>query len=210
MPARRRSAERLQAKPAAARVAEPPERRDTILDAALGLARERGWNGFHLHDVADRLGLSLAEIGRLFPDKDALGNRLFARATEAMLALRDDAGFRALPTEERAYRAIAAWFESLAEHRVVARDILFYKFAPSHVHHQASLVIALSRTVQWIREAAGLDAAGRARRREEVRLTLVFAATLVFWLTDRSPKQQRTLAFLRRRLERAGASLAWA
>jgi AcrR family transcriptional regulator len=192
------------------RAPEPADRREAILDAALALAGERGWGGFHLHDVAERLGIPLVEIARFFPDKDALGNRLFARATEAMLALRDDAAFRTLSTEERAYRAIAAWFGALAEHRAVARDIFLYKLAPSHVHLQAALVVALSRTVQWVREAAGLETAGRARRREETRLTLVFAATFAFWLTDRSPEQERTLAFLRRRLERAGASLAWA
>jgi AcrR family transcriptional regulator len=191
------------------RAADPEQQRDAVLDAALALAAERGWGEIHLYGVAERLGLSLAEIGQLFPDKDAVGNRLFARATRAMLALGDDAGFRALPTEERVYRAMTTWLDALAEHRAAARDILLYKFAPSHLHHQAALVVALSRTVQWVREAARLAATGRGRRREETWLTLLFLATVLFWFADPSADQERTRAFLRRRLEAAGARLAW-
>lgn len=207
MPARRSSAAR---RPTATRVSDPEQQRDAILDAALAHASERGWEEVRLYEVAARLGLSLAEIGRLFPDKDAVGNRLFARAVGAMLALRDDAGFRALPTQERIYRAITTWLGALSEHRAAARDILLYKFAPSHLHHQAALLVALSRTVQWIREAAQLSTTGRGRRREEARLTLLLVATVLFWFADPSPHQERTRAFVRRRLEAMGARLAWA
>ncbi len=206
MAARRSSAARRPTTGAA----DPERQRDAVLDAALTLAGERGWSEIHLHEVADRMGLPLAEIGRLFPDKDAIGNRLFARAGGAMLALRDDAGFRGLPAQERIYRAIAAWFAALGPHRATARDILLYKLAPSHLHHQAALVVALSRTVQWIREAALLPATGRGRRREETRLTLLFATTLLSWFADSSPEQERTHARLRRRLEAMGARLGWA
>jgi ubiquinone biosynthesis protein COQ9 len=185
------------------------QQRDAVLDAALVLAGERGWGEVHLYDVADRMGLSLAEIARLFPDKDAVGNRLFARAGSAMLALRDDAGFRALAAQERIYRAITAWFAALGPHQATARDIFLYKLAPSHLHHQAALVVALSRTVQWVREAALLPATGRGRRREETWLTLLFAATLLFWFADRSPNQERSYAFLRRRIESMSARFGW-
>ena len=205
MPARRSSAAR---RPTKAHAPDDENQRDAILDAALALAGERGWSAIHLHDVAERLGISLAEIRHLFPDKDAVGNRLFVRATDAMLALRDQAGSRALPTQERIYRAITTWFDTMAPHRVPARSILLYKFAPAHVHHQAALVVALSRTVQWIREAAELTATGRERRREEMWLTLLLIATVLFWFADPSPHQERTHAFLRRQLESAGACLA--
>jgi AcrR family transcriptional regulator len=188
---------------------DPEQQRDAVLDAALALAAERGWGKIHLYDVAERMGLPLAEIGRLFPDKDAVGNRLFARAGRAMLALREDAAFRALPAEERIYRAITTWFAALAAHRAAARDILLYKLAPAHLHLQAALVVALSRTVQWVREAALLPASERARDREEVWLTLLFASTLLFWFADRSSGQERSYAFLRRRLDRMSPWMGW-
>jgi AcrR family transcriptional regulator len=188
---------------------DPEQQRDAVLDAALALAGERGWSEIHLYGVADRAGLTLADLGRLFPDKDAVGNRLFARAGRAMLTLRDDAGFRALPAQERIYRSITTWFAALSPHRATARDILLYKLAPSHLHHQAALVVALSQTVQWVREAALLPATGRARRREETRLTLLFAATLLFWFADPAPESDRADAFLRRGLEALGGRLGW-
>jgi AcrR family transcriptional regulator len=205
MPARRTSRARQPTKTAP----DPERQRDAVLDAALALAAERRWSEIHLYEVAERMGLSLAEIGRLFPDKDAVGNRLFARAGSAMLALRDDAGFRALPAQERIHRAITAWFTALGPQRATARDILLYKLVPSHLHHQAALVVALSRTVQWIREAALLPATGRGRRREETWLTLLFAATLLFWFADASSEQERTYAFLRRRLGSMAGWLGW-
>jgi AcrR family transcriptional regulator len=188
---------------------DPEQRRDAVLDAALALAGERRWSEIALYEIADRAGLSLGEIARLFPDKDAVGNRLFARAGDAMLALREDAGFRALPAQERVYRAITTWFGALAPHRAAARDILLYKLAPSHLHHQAALVVALSRTVQWVREAALLPATGRARRREETRLTALFAATLLLWFADPAPERDRVFGFLRRGLAAIGGGLGW-
>jgi ubiquinone biosynthesis protein COQ9 len=188
---------------------DPESQRDAVLDAAVALAGERRWSEIHLYEIADRAGLTLAEIGQLFPDKDAVGNRLFARAGTTMLTLRDDAGFRALPAQERIYRAITTWFGALAPHRAAARDILLYKLAPSHLHHQAALVVALSRTVQWVREAALLPATGRARRREETRLTLLFAATLLLWFADPAREPDRAYAFLRRGLEAMSGRLGW-
>ena len=206
MAARRSAAARRSPK---ADASDPEQRRDAVLDAALTLAGARRWREIHLYEIADRAGVTLAEIGRLFPDKDAVGNRLFARAGSAMLGLRDDAGFRALPVQERIYRAITMWFGALAPHRAAARDILLYKLAPSHLHHQAALVVALSRTVQWVREAALLPATGRARRREETRLTALFAATLLLWFADPAREPDRTFGFLRRGLEAIGRRLGW-
>ncbi len=206
MAARRSAAAR---RPTRTQSSDPEQQRDAVLDAALALAQERGWSEIHLYEIADRAELPLAEIGRLFPDKDAVGNRLFARAGSVMLGLREDAGFRALPAQERIYRAITTWFAALGPHRATARDILFYKLAPAHLHHQAALVVALSRTVQWIREAALLTATGRQRRREETRLTLLFAATLLLWFADPAPEPDRVYAFLRRGLEAMGGRLGW-
>lgn len=171
-----------------------PLTEDAILDAALALAAERGWSRIHLHDVAERLGCSPTKIAALVPDMDALGNRLFARARDAMLARGQEPDVRSRPPRARIEACLAAWFDSLAPHRAAARDILLYKLAPLHIHHQAALGVALARTVQWLREAAALSATGRRRSREEVQLTALFVTTLLQWFADRSPNQERTKA----------------
>lgn len=179
------------------------DRAQEILDTALGLAGEDGWDRVRLHNVADRLDIPLQRIHDIYPDLDAVGNALFARANRAMLAAGDAAGYTDLPASERIFLAIAAWLRVLAPHRPAVKAMLRYKVQPSHVHHQAALVVGLSRTVQWLREAARLDAVGRRRQVEEVGLSALMVATLIYWLFDRSEDQAKTRAFVQRRLARA-------
>ena len=103
---------------------------------------------------------------------------------------------------------ITRWLDALAPHRRIVGEMLRYKFQPAHVHLQAALVVRLSRTVQWVREAARLDAAGRRRQIEEMGLTALFMATVMVWLTDTSEGHQRTRAILERRLASADRLMA--
>ena len=184
-------------------MATSSDQAEEILDTALGLAGEDGWDRVRLHKVADRLDIPLQRIHDIYPDLDAVGNALFARANRAMLAAGDAAGYTDLPASERIFLAIAAWLRVLAPHRPAVRAMLRYKAQPAHVHLQAALIVGLSRTVQWLREAARLDAVGRRRELEEVGLSALMVATLVYWLFDRSDDQAKTRAFVQRRLARA-------
>ncbi len=65
------------------------------------------------------------------------------------------------------------------------------------------MIFILSRTVQWLRDAAGLDAGGRRRQVEEVGLSALFLATLAVWIRDDSSGQERTREFLDSRLSEA-------
>jgi hypothetical protein len=79
---------------------------------------------------------------------------------------------------------------------------------PFHPHHYVPMVFNLSRTIQWLRDAAGLDAGGRRRQIEEIGLTGLFLATLAVWARDDTPGQERTRRFLDRRLARADMLMA--
>ena len=182
-----------------------PER---IVDAALARADRVGWSRVRLHDVADDLDLPLAEIYRFFPDLDAVGEALFARADRAMLNAARGARFDELPPRERLHRVMMAWFETLDPHRGHVRAILRYKFAFAHIHLRAALVVRLSRTVQWIREAAGLDAGGLRHDVEEIGLSVLLVATVLCWLSAPADALDQTRAFLERRLERADRAMA--
>ena len=178
-----------------------------ILDTALAIAAERGWAKVRLHQVADRLDLPLGEVYRHYPDLDAVGNALFRRADGAMLDTCAEPGFAALPARARIFRAITAWLDALAPHRPAVATMLGYKLRPSHPHLQAGLAVGLSRTVQWLREGTGLDAAGRRQEVEEIGLSLLLVATIAFWLSDRSAGQARTRSFLERRLAAADRAM---
>jgi len=173
-----------------------------IVDAAIDLAEEAGWRGVRLRDVADRLKISLAELRTHYRDLDAIADAWFAGAMDAMLAPAPK-DFQAEPAEARLFLLLMRWFDTLAPHRKVTGQMLREKLYPSHPHHWVPMIFNLSRTIQWLRDAGALDAEGRRRQIEEVGLTALFLATLTVWLNDETRDQERTRAFLRRRLARA-------
>jgi len=71
-----------------------------------------------------------------------------------------------------------------------------------HMHHWVSMIFDLSRTIQWLREAAQLSGEYETdkAKREEVGLTALFLAALIVWTRDDSAGQERTRLFLRREL----------
>ncbi len=170
-----------------------------IVDGALDLAEEAGWEAVRLRVVAARLGVPLAEVLLHYRDLDAVADAWFRRAWSAMLASPPE-GFAALPARERLHLALMRWFDALAPHRAVTGQILAAKLYPSHPHHWVPLVFNLSRSIHWLREAALLDAVGRRRQMEEVGLTWLFLMALAVWLRDRTPGQARTREALRHRL----------
>lgn len=174
------------------------------LDAALDIAEERGWAAVRLHDVADRLGVTPNDLLVHYRDLDAVADAWFGRALDAMIAPKGDA-FAARPAKERIETCLLAWFDTLAPHRRVTAEMLRGKLHLPHPHHWAPMVFNLSRTIQWLREAAYLPAPYGTRRAqmEETGLTLLFLATLRVWTRDPTANQDRTRRYLRRRLARA-------
>ncbi len=173
-----------------------------IVDASLELAESCGWGALRLRQVADRLKIPLPELRRLYRDKDAVADAWLARADAAMLAS-PAKGFAAQPPEERLHTVIMAWLDALAAHRHVTGEIFAEKLWPFHPHHNLALILWVSRTVQWIREAALLDAIGPRKQVEEIGLTGLFVAVTNVWLRDESEGQERTRLLLARRLGNA-------
>ena len=97
------------------------------------------------------------------------------------------------------------WFDALAPYRRVTIDMLTLKMWPFHPHHFVPLPFNLSRTILWLRDAAGLDAERPRREVEEVALTWLFVGTLVVWAHDASSGQKRSRRFLSRALDAAQA-----
>ena len=178
-----------------------------IVDRTVELAAEAGWEGVRLRRIAGDLGIPLSQLLIHFRDLDAVADAWFARPLAAMLAP-PEAGFADLPARERVYLVMMRWFEAQRAERAVVGQMLSAKLYPSHPHHWVPMVFSLSRLIQWVREAAGLDAPGRRRQVEEVGLTLLFLATLRVWLRDETADLATTRRFLRRRLAAADRLLA--
>lgn len=178
--------------------------RQQLLDAALLLARDRHWEEVRLADVAEAAGMSLRELRAHFPDKEAFVDALWDRADDALLAAANDE--IPMATGERIERLVFAWLQPLAAHRRTARQMLLVRLEPGHLHIQLPTLIRISRTVQWLREAARLEQGFLMRALDETALTALFAATVALWLRDDNDAAARDLLrrglALRKRLVR--------
>ena len=173
-----------------------------ILETALAIAEDVGWDGLRLRDVAARLKMPPAEVRRHYRDADAIADAWLAGGVDAMLAPVPP-GFYRRPPAARPELLMLRWFVALRPHRRLTAAMLAAKMWVFHPHHYVPMVFHLSRLIQWLRDTAGLDAGRRRRQVEEIGLTALFLATLAVWCGDDSENQTRTRTFLNRRLGRA-------
>jgi AcrR family transcriptional regulator len=178
---------------------DPQSLRDRIVDTAIDLAEQEGWEELRLRKVAERCGVPLTDVLSEFRDIDAVANAWFERTLAAMLQP-PEPGFQGRPASERVHTVMMRWFEATAAHRRLTGEMIRTKLYTSHPHHWVPMVFSLSRLIHWVREAALLDASGRQRQAEEIGLTLVFLRTLREWLRDATPGHQHTRRYLARRL----------
>jgi ubiquinone biosynthesis protein COQ9 len=169
---------------------------ERIVDAAVELGERKSWEAVRLHDVAAALGITLDDVRRHFREKEEVVEAWFDRADAAMLRLRETPGFLELAPRERLHRLIMTWLGALAPHRKVTRQMIYGKLEPGHVHFQIPGLLRVSRTVQWMREAAHRDATYLRRALEETGLTTIYLMTFFYWMNDDSPESAATARFL--------------
>lgn len=171
--------------------------KSAILDKALQLGQETGWENLRLLDVAKALDIPLADICLHFSQKDELVEAWFDRADQHLLSIRAEQHWLAQPAAQRIEDMIWRWLRALAGYRQLTGQMLLYKLEPGHIHLQLGGILRISRTVQWLMEAADLKARNLVRIRQEIALSAVFVSTFVDWLKDSSAEQQHC----RRRLK---------
>lgn len=158
--------------------------RARVLAAALAeaAAAPGGWYGLRLHRVADRAGLSLAELRAAFRDADAIADLWFEEALAAML---DGPAPQHVAAAARLETVLWRWFAHQAPHRRVVGTMVRAKLHPSHLHHWVPAVFHVSRLIHWALDAARCDARGSlARQAEEVGATAAFLAALAVFPRD--------------------------
>ncbi|MBI2379279.1 MAG: TetR/AcrR family transcriptional regulator [Gammaproteobacteria bacterium] len=182
---------------------------DKLLDAALALGERQGWERLRLADIAVELGLGLDAIRRHYRSKDELVDAWFDRADAAMLQASSAPELKQRASAERIASLLMAWLDALAAHRKLTGEMLLYKLEPAHVHLQVDGLLRISRTVQWLREAASLDAHHGRRILEEITLTSIYLATFIPWLRAAPEQLPKTREALLRRLRQAQAFGCW-
>jgi len=174
------------------------ETRDAIVDTALALAEATSWEAVRLHAVAASLGIGLDDVRAHFREKEDIVEAWFDRADRAMLEASTRADFLALTPRARLHRLVMIWLSTLAPHRRATRQMIYNKLEPGHLHVQIPGLLRVSRTVQWMREAAQRDATYLRRALEEIALTSIYLMTFARWMHDDSASSVRTSEFLDR------------
>lgn len=192
--------------------------RDDLIDAALELGDESGWEKLTLAHIARHLHISLAQIHAHFPQKDDLVDAWLDRADAVTLAEfphgtprtnEHDAPSSLSSGAEHLYQVIQTWLDSLASHHKLTGEMLLYKLEPGHFHLQAAGLLRISRTVQWFREAAELKASHGKRIGQEIALSSLFIGIFIYWLNDKSANQINTRAKLQNLLKRGDRIGLW-
>lgn len=169
---------------------------DQIVDTAVELGEQKSWESVRLHDVAASLGITLDEVRAHFREKEDIVEAWFERADSAMLKAVQASDFFYLTPRQRLHRLIMAWLMALYPYRKTTRQMVYGKLEPGHIHIQIPALMRVSRTVQWMREAAGRDATYIRRALEETALTTIYLAAFLHWMNDSSSGSASTSRFL--------------
>ena len=175
---------------------QSPDLAWTIVDTAVALAAQRSWESVRLHEVAAAAGITLEDIHQHFREKEELIGAWFDRADTAMLRDAATPEFAQRPTREKLQWVIMSWLDALQPQRRVSREMILAQCEPGHLHVQIPALLRISRTVQWMREAAGLQDTGFQRATAEAVLTSIYLTTFIYWLQDDSVDSTQTRALL--------------
>jgi len=174
--------------------------REKILEAALALFRERGFEAATMREIAAKAGVATGLAYYYFDSKDAIVLAFYQRAREDMPA-RTEAAHRERALGARLEALIEAKFAYFKPNRRFLGAIL------AHAADPASALSPFNEASRRIREAefAEFDRALAETRASVPRdlaphlpkmLWFYQMGILLFWITDRSPDQRRSRELL--------------
>jgi len=172
---------------------------ERLVDAALKLAAERPWSQVTLGEIATEAGLSLAELHEAAPSKSHVIRAFLKRIDAAVLA--GPAPDLSEPARDRLFDVLMRRFDALKPHRAAVASIVD-GLSRDPVQALCGWP-ALLRSMSWMLEAAGLDAAGLKGALRARGLAMVWLTSLRTFLTDESEDLSATMAALDRALKRA-------
>lgn len=176
--------------------------RAALIEAMLPDVPFDGWSRPALRAAARRIGMPVGEAQALFVGGAADYVACFSRwADRRMLDRLESLPLDALRVPERIALAVNIRLEIVEPWREAVRRSLAVLALPHHAPLAARL---LYETVDGIWYAAGDSATDFSFYTKRATLAGIYAATLLYWLEDRSPGAADTRAFLDRCL--AGAA----
>ncbi len=174
--------------------------REKIILEALQLAGEIGWGQATFRDIAERSGLSLAELYALYESKTQILFDYERMLNKKVLAAvkEDDLD---TPARDRLFDILMERFEAMNEHREALVMILH-----SARNDPKQAVIGaphLAGSMAWMLEAAGIETNGLRGAARVAGLTGLYLNVVRTWAKDESEDLSATMAALDKALNRA-------
>ena len=177
----------------------PQTDREKIVAAFLALLADKSFAAVGFDDIAQRTGLSLAEIRGEFASTLAIV-AAFVKSTDRAVLAQDMDDMAEEPERERLFDVLMRRLEVLAAQRDAVRSLL--RSARSNPPLALALNGLAVRSQQWMLTAAGINASGPQGMIRAQGLAVLFASVLRTWVDDDDPGQARTMAALDRALAR--------
>jgi AcrR family transcriptional regulator len=172
-----------------------------ILDSALALFREEGFDTATMRDIAKAAQVATGAAYYYYPSKDAIVMAFYRRACDEMQPQIEAALDQASDLETRLKKLIQVKFETFGPNRSVLRALLRNGADPKHPLSPFSTETEEIREIDigWFRRAL-VDCGIRIPRDLEPELPAVLwlfqMGVIFFWVIDESPGQTRTTQFL--------------
>ena len=177
----------------------PQTDREKIITAFFVLLEDKPFAAIGFNDIAQRSGLSLAQVRGEFASTFAV-LAAYVKATDRAVLAQDMHDMSEEPARERLFDVLMRRLEVLAEQRDAVRSLL------RSSRSNPPLALALNglavRSQQWMLTAAGINASGPRGMIRAQGLALLFVSVLRTWVDDDDPGQARTMAALDRALGR--------
>jgi AcrR family transcriptional regulator len=174
---------------------------ETALDAFLGLVAGKGFAAVTLRDVAQAVGLGLADLYRLYPDKVALVAAFMARIDAEVLAGTSSQGDPEETARDRLFDTMMRRYDALRPHKPVLGAIRAAAVRDPLL--MLALGPTLRRSMAAMLEAAGVPSDGLpGALRQNGLLALHYAVSRIFE-RDETGDLSKTMAALDGRLKTA-------
>ena len=187
--------------PSSKEVSKSEETRTRILEAALALFREEGFDRATMRDIAVRADVATGAAYYYYASKDAIIMDFYDRSSAAMRPQAEAAIEKAKGLEERLRFSIAAKLEYFASNRNVLRALLRNGADPNHPLSPFSVETKAIRDADIaLFQRMLVNCEVRIPRDLEPHLPAVLwffqMGVILFWVVDESSSQARTVRLL--------------
>jgi AcrR family transcriptional regulator len=181
--------------------AKAEETREKILDAALRLFRERGFDETTMRDIAAAAGVATGAAYYYFRSKEELVMAFYERTAEEAREALPAALARSKDLGARIRAVIGMKLEQFAEHRRLMVALVRVGIDPAHplspfgeqtAPMREESIAAFATAIEGARPAVPADVKDELPRL----LWLYMMGVILYWMFDQSPRQQKTAKLL--------------